>query len=202
MAMPVVIDDLPALEWSHDEGEATFDAATGALTLTARPGSDWINDPLDGERRQGATGLGFLAPGELSFSARVAVTSQRSTFDAAVLTVWGDRDHWAKLCFELSPQGQAMVVSVVTNGPSDDCSSSVVAQASTHLRVVRTGEAWAFHSSDDGVRWTFVRVFRLDFPGPFRVGMMAQAPTGDTCVAVFDRIALGETVPRDLRDGS
>ena len=71
-----------------------------------------------------------------------------------------------------------------------------------HLRVVRTGPAWAFHASRDGETWEFVRLFRLYSALPVRVGFLAQAPLGTTCTAVFDRIALDDTAPGDLRDGS
>ena len=41
------------------------------------------------------------------------VDAPRTTFDAAVLTLWADSDHWAKVCFERSPRGEDMVVTVV-----------------------------------------------------------------------------------------
>jgi regulation of enolase protein 1 (concanavalin A-like superfamily) len=34
--------------------------------------------------------------------------------------VWADSDHWAKLCFESTDFGTRAIVSVVTNGVSDD----------------------------------------------------------------------------------
>jgi uncharacterized protein len=200
--MTVFVEGVPDLLWSHGEGKAAFDEASHGLALTAAAGVDWSNDSLDGPQQHSATSLGFLAPDEFTLSARVAVKANRTTFDAAVLAVWGDQDHWAKLCFEFSPQREAMVVSVVTNGYSDDCNSAIVAHPSIYLRVVRTGPAWAFHASDDGAMWRFVRLFRLEFAGPIRVGFMSQAPTGDSCVAIFDEIAYDTTVPGALRDGS
>lgn len=115
--------------------------------------------------------------------------------------LWADSDHWAKLCFEFSPQGRAMVVSVVTNDFSDDVNSTLVAQDSVHFRIARVGPAWAFHSSADGEHWDFVRLFRLQTELPVQVGFLAQAPLGDRCDARFDRIALSADIPLDLRDG-
>ena len=172
------------------------------LVVTAAVGSDWTNDPFGGQQQHGATTLGFTPSDGFSLVARARVRHPRTTFDAAVLAVWGDRDHWAKLCFEFSPQGRAMVVSVVTNDYSDDCNSAVVADAQVYLRVTRIGQGWAFHSSGDGLEWNFVRVFRLAFNGPFIVGFMAQAPNGETCVAEFDLIEYSTVVPTDLRDGT
>ena len=200
--MALLVDTLPPLTWSNGDGEVAFNKEEGALTLTAARGVDWSNDSLGGEQQHRATSLGFLAPPEFALSARAVVQTPRTTFDAAVLAVWGDRDHWAKLCFEFSPQGEAMIVSVVTNEYSDDCNSTVVFGSSTYLRVARVGQAWAFHSSDDGQNWRFVRLFRLDFDGPISVGFMSQAPMGTACASVFDQIVYTGTVPGDLRDGS
>jgi hypothetical protein len=42
-----------------------------------------------------------------------------STFDAGVLLLWVDERHWGKLCFEFSPAGDPMIVSVVCRGVAD-----------------------------------------------------------------------------------
>jgi regulation of enolase protein 1 (concanavalin A-like superfamily) len=199
--MNVAVPGVPPLEWVNGQGLAET-PATGVLVVTAAAGADWTNDAFGGPQQHAASLLGFVPAGDFSLSARARVVTDRTTFDAAVLAIWGDSDHWAKLCFEYSPQGQAMVVSVVTNEYSDDCNSTVVSQESVYLRVVRSGEGWAFHSSADGHTWDFVRVFRLAFGGPVRVGFLAQAPMGDQCVAEFTNIAHSTSVPADFRDGS
>ena len=198
--MNVVIPGLPELDWTNGPGTAGVD--DGTLRLTAARGTDWTNDAFGGPQQHGATALGFVAVGDFVLSARVRVRGERTTFDAAALAIWGDLDHWAKLCFEFSPQGEAMVVSVVTNEHSDDCNSRVVTDESVFLRIVRSGAGWAFHSSADGIEWTFVRAFRLDFAGPVSVGFLAQAPLGDRCEAEFTEISYGTVVPTDFRDGS
>lgn len=60
----------------------------------------------------------------------------------------------------------------------------------------------AFHSSADGHRWDFVRIFKLVYSGVTSVGFLAQAPMGEECVAEFDQIRFSEEVPSNLRDGS
>ncbi|BCW57753.1 hypothetical protein StoSoilB20_11000 [Arthrobacter sp. StoSoilB20] len=196
------IPGLPPMEWTSTPGHASYGEADGTLVLTAAPGVDWTNDSLGGVPQHGATALGFRAPAAFSLSARVLVASPRTTFDAGVLTLWADSDHWAKLCFEYSPQGEAMVVSVVTNGFSDDSNGPVVTAPWVYLRISRVGPAWAFHSSADGSAWDFVRLFRLESEKPVHVGFMSQAPMGESCEARFDAITLTEEPPADLRDGS
>lgn len=195
------VDGLPELAWSHTEGQAHV--SDGVLTMVSAAEVDWINHATDGDpSRQDATSLGFTPAGDFQFSARVQVPGPRTTFDAGVLTLWVDAHSWAKLCFEYSPQGTAMVVSVVTNGYSDDVNSWEVDGDAVHLRISRIGPAYAFHSSSDGSRWDFVRLFRLGSPAPVTVGLMAQAPTGPTCTVRFSDITLTHTTLAGLRDGS
>ncbi|MER7447308.1 DUF1349 domain-containing protein [Microbacterium sp. NPDC097977] len=196
------IPALPALDWTNGALDASFDSRAGELTLHAAAGSDWTNDALGGPAQHRASMLGFQVEGDFTLSARVRVVGERTTFDAAVLGLWCDEQHWAKLCFEYSPDGRAMIVSVVTNDFSDDCNSSVVEQGFTHLRIARIGDAFAFHASDDGERWEFVRVFRMNSDLPVTVGFMSQAPMGEDCDSRFTRIRFSAGAPADLRDGS
>ncbi|WP_235511038.1 DUF1349 domain-containing protein [Agromyces sp. Root81] len=193
---------LPVLEWTNGASGAAFDDDASELSLRAAAGVDWSNDSLGGPGQHRASMLGFPPVGDFALDARVRVVGDRSTFDAAVLGLWCDENHWAKLCFEYSPGGQAMVVSVVTNGFSDDCNSTIVEEPFVHLRVARLGSAYAFHASTDGDHWDFVRLFRLHSDIAPTVGFMAQAPMGTACDARFDRIRFADAAPADLRDGS
>jgi len=199
--MTIAVAGLPELSWTSHDGQAVT-TSSGGLSLTAERGVDWSNDSVGGARQHDATALVFTAPESFSLAARVHVAGVRTTFDAGALVLWADADHWAKLCFEYSPQGEAMVVSVVTNGFSDDCNSTLVAEDHVYLRVSRVGAGWAFHSSPDAEQWSFVRLFRLNTDLPISVGFLSQAPLGDSCVASFEDIELASTAPSDLRDGS
>lgn len=199
--MALHIPGLPDLSWAPLEGDARYEEESGTLVLTAAAGVDWSNDPTGGPQQHQAAALGLEPTGDLTLSARVRVDAPRSTFDAGALCVWIDQDHWAKLCFERSPQGDVMVVSVVTDGFSDDCNSTVVTGGEVFLRLSRVGAAWAFHSSLDGTTWDFVRVFRIGSTERATVGFLSQAPMGETCVSRFDQITYREETLGDLRDG-
>lgn len=198
-----VIASLPPLAWQHVPVAAGYDLDRQALSITAGAGTDWFVDPVGEYRTHDAPALLFDCPaGEFALSARVTVDFA-AAFDAGVLCLRLDEEHWAKLCFEFSPQGQPMVVTVVTNGTSDDANAVTVDSSTVHLRVLRKGLAYAFHYSLDGVSWQFARLFRLagDAAGSTRVGFLAQSPTGQRCTATFERIALVDGVPDDLRGG-
>lgn len=200
--MTLRVDGLPPLAWTHGEGLWSYDEQLVELTLASAAGVDWIHDATSGRRLQEATSCSFSATdADFTLSVRARVDRPRTTFDAAVLTLWADADHWAKLCFEYSPLGEAMVVSVVTDVFSDDSNGPVVLGDEVYLRVARVGPAWAFHYSLDGLRWWFVRLFRLRSSGPVSVGFMAQAPTGPPCTVHFDHIRYAEQGLADLRDG-
>ena len=177
-----------------------------ALVLTGAGGTDLFVDPAgDGSKGPDAGWLAGLPPaGDFSLAARVSVEFG-STYDAGALLLHAGDLRWAKLAFEYSPQHRPTAVTVVTNGRSDDSNSFEVDDSSLWLRITRSGRAWAFHASTDGVWWRLLRYFSLgEHPDgeAVTVGFLAQSPTGTGCTAAFDRITLSAAAPKDLRDGS
>ena len=81
--------------------------------------------------------------------------------DAGALVVRLSDDHWAKLAFELSPQQRPTVVTVVTQGRSDDAVAMNVDADAVWLKVSRDHGEFAFHASTDGDHWQFIRHFHL-----------------------------------------
>jgi regulation of enolase protein 1 (concanavalin A-like superfamily) len=140
-------------------------------------------------------------PGDFTLATLVSV-GFTSRYDAGVLVLQADRRHWAKLCFELSPQLTPMAVTVVTRETSDDCNSFDVSGDLLWLRMTRAGRAWAFHASTDGRWWRLLRYFALRGEPEARVGFLAQSPTGQGCTARFEQISFRSGAPADLRDGS
>jgi regulation of enolase protein 1 (concanavalin A-like superfamily) len=196
------IASLPALTWNGEPAASSYDVEARRLSITAEAGTDWSNDPLTGARTANSAALLFVPEGDFALSARVSV-GFAGTFDAGVLCLWQSQEQWAKLCFEHSPQQEAMVVSVVTRGISDDANALVIQNESVYLRVLRTGQAYAFHYSLDGSTWHFVRLFRLGDGGePMHVGFLAQAPDTVQCTSTFEEITFSTTVPKDLRNGA
>jgi regulation of enolase protein 1 (concanavalin A-like superfamily) len=171
-----------------------------SLTIVAGPRTDWFVDPGTGSAKLDAPALVAPTDGDFLLSARVEVDFT-SRFDAGVLALWRDERTWAKLCFEYSPDGEPMVVSVVTRTTSDDCNSEVVAGNAVWLRIARIGHQFAFHASSDGTAWRLVRHFGLADGDQLEVGFLAQSPTGDGCTARFSEIRFNQTTLADLRSG-
>jgi uncharacterized protein len=119
-----------------------------------------------------------------------------------VLVMLARDDAWAKLCFEYSPHGEPMVVSVVTRGVSDDCNAAVVPGDTVFLRIAHTPGSTAFHFSRDGQYWNLVRYFTLGAVPGLRLGFSSQSPTGSGCRAVFSDIRYAQGTIADIRGGA
>ena len=174
----------------------------GRLTIGAGPRTDLFHDPKGGSFRVDApTLLWEPPPGDFIFSAQVSVAFD-GPYDAGALVIYHDQSHWAKLCFEFSAQGTAMVVSVVTREYSDDSDAAAMESDSIHLRIARLGAAYVFHYSQDAYTWTFVRVFHLAESHSRRIGFCAQAPQGPGCTSAFSQISIESRSLEDLRGGA
>ena len=180
------------LNWHKDEN--------GGITITARGLTDLFTDPQGASPINNSPRLTFKSEGDFTLSAQVTVDF-RSTYDAGVLLLYARPDLWAKLCFELSPHGQPMVVSVVTRTLSDDCNSSFIEGDQVYLRVARIDQAFAFHFSTDGQFWHLVRLFSLGQLDDLALGLSAQSPTGDACTVSFSEIDFARRSLQDVRSG-
>ncbi|MEU6926805.1 MULTISPECIES: DUF1349 domain-containing protein [unclassified Streptomyces] len=187
----------PDADWAYEGGVLTGRAGARQDRFVP-PGGASLDSTSDAPRL-----LGPAPRGDFQLLARVKV-GFAAAFDAGVLYLHVGEREWAKICLELSPD-RPTVCTVVTRGHSDDVNSFVVDGDSCWLRLSRTGNAFAFHASADGERWTFVRVFALGDPehaADASIGFLVQSPTGEGCEASFDRIAFRATGVGDLRDGS
>jgi regulation of enolase protein 1 (concanavalin A-like superfamily) len=180
------------VRWSAKDGRK--------LTIEAGPRTDLFVDPGGNEPMLNAARLLGPIDGDFTLGAMVTVDFA-GTFDAGVLMIQGEDRNWAKLCFEYSPQGQPMVVSVVTRGVSDDANSMPIDAKTVWLRVARLGSAFAFHASTNGTTWQFVRHFALETEGAPQVGFVAQSPTGEGCTVIFEDIRFERKRLADLRNG-
>jgi uncharacterized protein len=188
------------LTWLGELAAARF--GPDSVEITAGPRTDWFIDPGGvAEPILNAPALVGRPSGDFLLSARVAVEFG-STFDAGVLVLYDHERLWAKLCFEYSPEREPMVVSVVTDGVSDDCNSFVVDADQIWLRVARIGSAFAFHASTDGAFWRLVRHFGLPAEGELRVGFEAQSPLGEGCTAAFTSIRYEARTLAEIRSGA
>jgi len=198
---PITIPSLPnALRWQGIPQNWSVDSH-GNLSITAGQKTDWFFDPGGSVNVLNAPAL--LTTVKRPCMLKALVTSEAaSTFDAAVLTVYQADDYWAKLCFERSPQGQLMIVSVVTKGTSDDCNSIPINEQSVYLRLSVLEKAYAFHYSLDNSTWNLVRYFTLGERKSTEIGFLSQSPTGEGCTSTFSEIIFLPQPLSDIRSGA
>jgi regulation of enolase protein 1 (concanavalin A-like superfamily) len=201
--MTLTLPGVPAaLAWVNEP--ASFELGQdGLFAIDAGARTDLFADP-DGSTPIDNAPAALFEPPDARFllSARVTATFA-SAFDAAALLLRVGGGRWAKLAFEVSPQLQPMVVSVVTRGVSDDSNGTLVDDSHVYLRLAFTERTIAFHASRDGNQWALVRYFSLEEPPiDVRVGFSAQSPTGQGCRATFAEISYDAGGLGDLRDGT
>lgn len=173
-----------------------------SMTIAAGAGTEWFVDLIEAWWNKDSAPCALFNPPDSAyiFSAKVKVAFE-STFDAGVIQVRSGQYLWGKLCFEFSPQGKAMIVSVVTREKSDDCNHVVIDGNEVFLRVSVRPEAVAFHYSTDGKYWEMVRYFTLGDHANLRIGLSAQSPLGKGCVDSFSKISYRAGVLGDNRSG-
>ena len=198
--MTVAVPPLPGpLSWHV--APASWRLEEGPELVIAAPArSDLFRDPGGREPEAGAPRLLGPVAGDFQLSARVRCTFA-GAFDAGALLLWAGEDAWVKLAFEVSPQGEPMVVSVVTDGRSDDANAFAVDEDAVWLRLSTLGPAVALHARLEGEPWRFVRHLPRPGRGDLRAGFLAQSPVGDGATARFDEIGFVPERLSDLRSG-
>ena len=189
------------LTWKNPPLKSASDAELPQISITTGSQTDWFIHP-SGEPVKVDAPIALFRPPDSTFQLQAKVTVDfAATYDAGTLFIYVHDTLWAKLCFEYSPQGQPMVVSVVTRGVSDDCNSVTIEDRSVYLRVYRQDRVLAFHYSYDGRYWHFVRHFSLGDLEQVGVGFSAQSPLGEGCDVIFSEIRYTLDPLSDLRNG-
>lgn len=190
--------ELPAgFSWLNPPPQWEF-SEQGLLVQAARQ-TDFFRDPAGTEVKGSAHFLHTHLKGDFTLQTWTHA-EMLSDYDAGCLMVMVDHKNWAKLCYEFTYK-RPMIVSVVTQGVSDDCNSLEVPATGIHLRVTRFDDCFAFHYSYDEKWWEMVRYFRLSVPETVKVGLVAQSPTGNGCTVKFSHLKLSPEPIREIRSG-
>lgn len=184
-------------KWLNEPADWGF--TDEGLVVQAEPKTDFFRDPAGTAVHDSAHFLYTEQAGDFTYMTHVDV-DMLDDYDAAVMMVRIDDKNWAKLCYEYTYK-KPMIVTVVTQGVSDDCNSLAVPDSGIYLRVTRFDDCFAFHYSHDAKWWEMVRYFRLEATGPIQVGVVAQSPTGKGCEVKFSQLNHSPTPIRDIRSG-
>ena len=177
------------LAWINEPQDWSFGA--DGLSVLAEKNTDFFIDEEGPSVRKSAHFLYTNAVGDFELTARLSVDMHYPYDSGCLMLMDGESSEskWAKVCFE-NWMNKPSIVSVVTDGYSDDCPSYPVDEKAVYLKILRAGNCFGFHYSLDGTVWTIVRYFNLKVAPQIRVGIAAQAPVGESCRISFSQLDL------------
>ena len=127
----------------------------------------------------------------------------KETYDSCICNGYHDMTNWAKCCFGLTDFGTHAAVSIVTiNGASDDANGcNIEGQYYLWLKVCRGGRAFSFHYSLDGEKFNMTRYFLMPETKAIKVGLLAQAPTGNGSKRIYENLSIEHITVKNIRAG-
>jgi uncharacterized protein len=166
------------------------------VMIVAGGKTDMFRDPNVTYNTDNAPKLLFEADEDFVLTASVehAFTSK---WDGGAIVIKQDSLNWVKFCFEKDYTGSKRVVSVVTKNISDDCNSTEIQASRVFFKVAKAGNVITLYYSARGNKWFLVRHFQFDLIKGFRVGFLAQSPTGERCEVRFSNIVYK---PKKIKD--
>ncbi len=123
-------------------------------------------------------------------------------YNAADLVIFAHDTLWQKLCFEQDDYGHYRVVSVRTDGTSDDCNHDPHDVPSLYLKISSDTHTVGCYYSLNGKDWVMVRVSKNSYPQQLFVGIASQCPSKGECCSTFAELGLDTANVSDFRTGS
>lgn len=137
-----------------------------------------------------------------TFTAKVTPGfTDEGLYNAADLFVFANDTLWQKLCFEQDERGRHRIVTVRTQGTSDDNNHEALDGKSVYLRISSDTRTIASFYSLDKKEWQMVRLYKNYYPAQIWVGIASQSPTSGICTSVFEDVLLLHTSVSDFRTG-
>lgn len=185
-------------QWSM---KTQYKETADGIQIYAPAGTDFFVNPEDGSIKADAPFLFREVEGDFILRAKVSHAFQ-STFDACALLAMDHETLWAKACFEYSDLGWHAIVSVMTNGRSDDANGVNIADNAVWLQLARKGNVFAIHHSLDGNTFEMTRLCFLPMRPAIKVGLVAQSPLGSGGIRKFKHVSLEQRSLQDIRNGN
>lgn len=166
----------------------TFSVQGNEFVIVAGEKTDMFRDPNVTYNTDNAPKLLFEGDENFVFIASIE-HAFASKWDGGALVIKQDSLHWIKFCFEKDYTGAKRVVSVVTNDISDDCNSEEMKSNKVFYKVAKAGNVITLYCSENGTHWFLIRHLQFDARKGFKIGFLAQSPTGEKCIVKFSNIS-------------
>ncbi len=170
------MDSLQEFSWMNPPDQYRWEDS--ALYITAPKGSDFFNNPENGEISASAPYLFQEVSGDFVLTACLEPDFQ-DKWNAGCLFLRQDSSHWIKFAFENSDATGPSIVTVVTREVSDDANGAVLADTELiWLRMIKKDNLYSMLWSRDGQNFTMARLAALPEKDTVQVGLEVQCPVG------------------------
>jgi regulation of enolase protein 1 (concanavalin A-like superfamily) len=171
---------ISGLSWMNEP--ESFHMVDSSLVITVDKGTDFFNNPEDNSIINTAPFLSKKIHGD--FVVKILVQPDFSSqWNAMALMMHIDSLHWIKLAFENSDATGPGIVTVVTNGTSDDANGAILNnEERIWLAMVRKQNIYSMHWSLDGKNFNMTRLTKMPDSEAVRVGIEAQSPVGEEAI--------------------
>jgi regulation of enolase protein 1 (concanavalin A-like superfamily) len=165
----------------------SFKLNANQLVIEAGEKTDMFRDPNVTYNTDNAPKLLFQPDENFVFSAAIS-HSFTNKWDGGAIVLKSDSLHWIKFCFEKDYTGAKRVVSVVTKDISDDCNSVELKSDKVYFKMAKADKVITLYYSENGIKWLLVRHLQFSAQVGFKIGFLAQSPTGTKCTVTFSDI--------------
>ncbi|MFN7120118.1 MAG: DUF1349 domain-containing protein [Saprospiraceae bacterium] len=173
------------LQWENKP--AVFSVKPNEITIEAGAKTDMFRDPNVTYNTDNAPKLLFTPDSNFVLVAAIEHPFT-SKWDGGAIVLKSDSLNWIKFCYEKDYTGAKRVVSVVTKNISDDCNSAALTGNKVFYKLAKAGNVITLYYSSDGKKWLLIRHCQFDAKPGFKVGFLAQSPTGNKCTVKFSSI--------------
>ena len=167
----------------------SFECKDDVITMEAGSYTNLFNDMCSDYRSSYFPFYYVLQKGD--FVIRCKITPEfRELYDLGCITVYENDNKWIKFAYENSDSGHPAMVSVITDKVSDDSNGEKIYEDGIWMQIIRKGNNFALHCSENKENWRLVRIFQLDMNEVIKLGISAQSPLGNGCIVRFEGLEI------------
>jgi len=185
-----------------NDAEKHYQSSDSLLTIDGISATNYFIAP-DGGRTEATapillTEIDNCKP--FTFTTRVE-SSIEKIYDAGAAYIFVDNSRWLKFAFERDEKLRCRVVTVRTEGSSDDNNHDIISQDHVYMRVSSNTKQIGFYYSSNGADWNLARIFRNEYPAKIWLGISSQSPKEGNNIARFSHMSLTESYISNHRLG-
>lgn len=185
--------------------DANISIDGGVLTMVCSEGKDIFSDPNDGKLTKATLPILFIPTDNtkpFTFQAKLTPGfTEDGLYNAADMIIYANAEHWQKLAFEQDEYGNHRIVSVRTEGTSDDNNHDKISGSSVYMKISSDTQTIASYYSLDGKEWHMVRLYKNNYPEEIYLGIASQCPVKGECTSRFEEVSLSSDNVGDFRMG-